>query len=240
MPSWQEGRPAGRQEGGGQEGRRGGQGRRGSKAGGGGGPIAAASAGRDRAWLVGSGSGAALALGAHARPCPPMRTPCAHSPPFPTFPSHIDQSPPRTTRRGAVPTRAFLPFTLFFPTLLLRRRTMYTVPAHVPPRPRPRLASAAALPLFCSSFPLPSPFLPPSCPPRSFTVNPQQCRRLNRHFFSSTLLSFSSPSPLLLCSNQSHSLKPPPPILSFSDHPVQSFRAYPFTFFRLSRRSHLA
>lgn len=108
-------------------------------------------------------------------------------------------------------------------------------PGH--PIPVPDLAAlaglSALLAFFFSSLPFSS-LLSRHDPTPSILYSPVAESTILPPLFSF----FFPPPPLLLCSNHSRSLNPQF-LLSFlpSDHPVHSFRAYPFPFFRLSRRS---
>lgn len=116
-----------------------------------------------RCGLCGQGQGMGGRF--RSRPCPgppwpPMPT-HAHAPhlsdlPIPSRPIPAANIEPRAG--GPFPPAPSCPLHFSFSTLLLRTSTsaMYTVPAHVPPRPRPRLASccsAALLLFFSPSFP---------------------------------------------------------------------------------------
>lgn len=115
-------------------------------------------------------------------------------------------------------------------------------PASNPPSPSalardaPALARLLYLSLPCVFLPfLPPFFLPPDYPvalhrhSSTTTVAPFDFLS-SIHSFFSCLPSLPAP-PLLLCSNHSHSLNPHYFFAASSDHPVQSFRACPFTFF---------
>lgn len=132
-------------------------------------------------------------------------------PTLPTIPCSADQSPPRTTRRGVVPTRAFLPFTLFSAHSAATAGALCTQYSPCPSTSASALGfcccSAALLLFFSPSFPFSPSLLSATILHRQSSTVPS----LESTFLLlDSLLSFSFPSPLLLCSNQSHSLNPPP------------------------------